>query len=393
MNKRFGAALLCLLLTASSASAQEWLNVSDLAAHLPNRWQKTFKTKWREVAIDAQIRLPQAERLPVTLIAGGAVEPDLTAEETGWTEFEYRGPYDLLLSNPSPDYPKKVEGKRITSPTAKGNWYSGFAPENTYVPGCDVTFGEITSLIEKEIAQFGYGPQMFEVERPRRVWAQHLYFQGTQRDALPGHIFLEARVKVAGIPVMSHIQDAVVSHHGSSRNDELWLRPDCSACYDGYTGELSHVYLTPLTVKETLAEDIPLCPFDQVLDQIEKEIEAGHIRKIYEIELGYVLYNEPGVYRGKTGGNTLLERKINAREQSQQARYYLKPMWQVNCLYVEKATGKLRDVSDYTDDERNSIDYYQLLFDAQTGERVRETNQKDRCEFKGFIAWKDVAAR
>ncbi|MBQ2699851.1 MAG: hypothetical protein IJF65_01730, partial [Clostridia bacterium] len=59
----------------------------------------------------------------------------------------------------------------------------------------------------------------------------------------------------------------------------------------------------------------------------------------------------------------------------------------------EKATGKLRDVSDYTDDERNSIDYYQLLFDAQTGERVRETNQKDRCEFKGFIAWKDVAVR
>ena len=366
------------------------MTISDLGAQLPRRWQETFKTQWREVNIDAQIRLPQVEKLPVVLIAGGAVKPTLTAEEAGWETLEYRGPYDLLMYNSSPAYPKKVEGKRVTAPMAKGNWYSGFAPEKTYVPGCDVTFGEIVADIKKEIAQFGYDPQMFELEEPRRVWAQHLYFQGTQKDALPGHIFLEARVKVAGIPVMSHIQDAVVSHHGSSRNDEFWLRPDCSACYDGYAGGLSHVYLTPLAVQETLAEDIPLCAFEKIQGQLEKEIRAGHIRKIYEIELGYVLYNEPGVYRGKAGGNSTLERKLNAIEQSQQARYYLKPMWQVNCLWVEKAAGKLRDVSGYTDDERNSIDYYQLLFDAQTDQRVQQTNAKDRCEFKGFMAWEEA---
>ncbi|MBQ8537387.1 MAG: hypothetical protein IJ461_08320 [Clostridia bacterium] len=389
--KKLLIVLLAGLMLCTSACAQEWFSIEELRRQLPERWQETFKTKWREVAIDAAIRLPKVAQLPVALIAGGAREPDLTPEEAGWATIEYRGPYDLLLYSSSAEYPKKVAGKRVTSPTAKGNWYSGFAPENTYVPGCDVTFGEIVEQIEKEIAKFGYDPQMFELEKPRRVWAQHLYFQGTQEDALPGHIFLEARVKVAGIPVMSHIQDAVISHYGSSRNDEFWLRPDCSACYDGYAGGLSHVYLTPLTVKETLAEDVPLCAFDKVLAQIEKEIEAGHIRKIYEIELGYVLYNEPGVYRQKTGGSSPLERKKSAVEQYQSARYYLKPMWQVNCLYVEKPTGKIRDVSDYTDDERNSIDYYQWLIDAQTGEWVEQTNAKDRCEFKGFITWESAS--
>jgi len=70
--------------------------------------------------------------------------------------------------------------------------------------------------------------------------------------------------------------------------------------------------------------------------------------------------------------------------------FYLKPLWQVNCLWAEKAAGKLRDVSGYADDERNAIDYYRLLFDAQTGQRVQETNARERCEFKGFIAWEEA---
>ena len=79
-----------------------------------------------------------------------------------------------------------------------------------------------------------------------------------------------------------------------------------------------------------------------------------------------------------------------AYEQYQTVHHYARPMWHVNCLYVEKTTAELRDVSGYTDDERNSIDYYQLLIDAQTGELVEQNNARDRCEYKGFISWEDV---
>lgn len=65
-------------------------------------------------------------------------------------------------------------------------------------------------------------------------------------------------------------------------------------------------------------------------------------------------------------------------------------MWQVNCLYVKSASGSLRDVFSYTDDERNSLDYHQLLIDAQTGEMVVLGDQKGRYEFKGFTSWDEI---
>lgn len=385
--------LVCIvlsLLLCPYASAEKWISISELREQVPSRWTETYQTKWRDISIDAEVIVPQVDKIPVVLVGGGATEPVLTAEEAGWDEIEFRGPYDILLINHVPAYPKKVDGKRVGSPTSQGNWYSGFAPENQYIPLDDVTFGEITAQAKAEIAKFGYDPEDWALDDPRRLWTHHVYAKGTKEDILPGYMYMEVRAKVAGIPVMSHIWDAVVSHHGTNRNDEFWLPATSDVAYNGYLGGISHIYLTPLMIKTVLEEDVPLCSFEKVLAAVESEIADGHIRKIYEIELGYVLYNEPGVYRKTIAESDPLERKLQSIEQAQSASYYLRPMWQVNCLYVEKATGKLRDVSGYTDDERNSIDYYQLLIDAQTGEMVEQTNAKDRCEFKGVLSWEQA---
>ena len=106
--------------------------------------------------------------------------------------------------------------------------------------------------------------------------------------------------------------------------------------------------------------------------------------KIYEIELGYVLYNEPDRFRTAKPG------KDRAAE-GHTARYYARPMWQVTCLYKDTATEKLRGTPSDSDDERNTLDYYRLLIDAQTGGVIRKSNAQDRCEYKGFISWDDLA--
>ena len=95
------------------------------------------------------------------------------------------------------------------------------------------------------------------------------------------------------------------------------------------------------------------------------------------MQLGYVLYNEPGVYR--TGKEPLHEQT-----------YCAKPMWRVNCLWVDNPRGELRETASYTEDERNSLDYRQLLADAQTGALVVQSDEKDRCAFPGFTAWEDA---
>lgn len=383
--KRILLFALCLLMLVSPVCLAEerYLSLSELREQTPARWTMTYETPWRSVAIDADILVPDGNALPVLLISGGATPPALTAEEAGWDEIEYRGPYDILMSNAIPAYPKGVNGVRVGRPVSKGVWYGRFASENRYVPLDDISFGEIVSRAKEKIVQLGYDPNDFEIDDPVRLWTHHVYGSGTETDLLPGYLYMEARPKVMGIPVMSHIWQAVVSHHGTQRSDEFVLMPNADIGYDGYLGDLSHVYLTPLTIRETLAEDIPLCPFEKVLSAVEKEIEAGHIRKVYELELGYVLYNEPGVYR--TGSS-----EADAYAAYQAARYYAKPAWQVNCLYVESSNGELRDTSSYTDDERNSIDYYQLIIDAQTGELTQQSDAKDRCEYKGFISWDEA---
>lgn len=386
MKKALALLTAALLLAGMTPCLAEsgYLTIVEMRSAVPARLTETYATKWRDIAVDAEIRVPEVESLPVVLISGGAVEPTLTAEGSGWDQVKYRGPYDLILINQDPDYPKSVNGVRVGTPASEGVWYSGFAPENTYVPMDDTPFGDIVSLARENIVRFGYDPDAFELDQPRRLWASHVRGYGSKADLLPGFIYMDVRTKVRGIPVLTHILTAVESPSGSSRGDELFLSATTSVGYDGYTGKLLHLFLRPLALRETLADDIPLCSFGKVLDTVEAEINAGHIRRVYEIELGYVAYNVPGVYRGKTDDSAA------GTATHQTAQYYLKPMWQVNCLYVDSPTAKLRDTSAYTDDERNSLDYHQLLIDAQTGELVRPSSAKDRCAFNGFLSWEDV---
>lgn len=385
--KRIFCLFFGLLMLFSSASLAEsgYVNIREMKEQIPQRWMKTYATQWRDIAIDAEIIVPEVETLPIVLLKGGATKPLLTAEEAGWDRMEYHGAYDLRLVNEIPDYPRSVDGVRIGMPVSRESWYSGFAPENRYVPLDDISFGEITARVKEKITRLGYDPDAFEFDHPVRLWTHHVYGVGTEKDLLPGYLYMEVRPRVAGIPVMSHILQAVTPTQGRNRQNEFMLLPNSNIGYNGYLGDLSNVLLHPLEICETLADDIPLCSFDKVLSTIETEIEAGHIRKIYEIELGYVLYNEPGVYRTQSSQGS--KRESEAYLAHQNARYYAKPTWQINCLYVENAQGRLHDEFADVNDERNSLQYKQLVIDAQTGEPARRTNERERGEYKGFIAW------
>lgn len=379
--------LICLSLLlatiCTTAFAEEWYTLAEIYEETPVHWTETIETKWRDISIDANIIVPEAAKFPVVMICGGATEPTLSPEEAGWDKVHLTSTYRLTLSNNVPSYPKSVDGVRIGTPFAEGNWYSGFAPENQYVPLDDITFGEIVDHAREKIALLGYDPYAFDLDAPVRLWTMHAYAYGKKKDVLPGYMYMEVLPRVNGIPVLSHIWQTVKSEGGWARDDEFKLFVTTTVGYNGYYGDLSNIFLTPLTVCETLAEDVPLRSFEIIRSTIREEIEAGHIRKIYEIQLGYVLYNEPGKYHTAEPGDAY-------SAESDAARYYARPMWQVNCLYKDTATGKLRSKPSDSDDERNTLDYYQLLIDAQTGEVVRRSNAQDRCEYKGFISWEDV---
>lgn len=377
-------AILCSLLLAlplTGLADADFLSITQLREKTPDRWQQTYATPWRTVAIDAEIRTPEVDRFPVLLVGGGLTQPTLTAEAAGWDTLRYDGAYSLILSQAETRYPKSVNGVRLNrNPEAQGSWRAGFAPDNRYVPMSDVTYGEICEQISAQLAQFGYDPADFELTRPERLWAQHMYAYGRKQDMLPGEVLLQCHTKVQGIPVLDHIGTAIEAPTG---HEALGVNLRLHACYNAYAGRLTSLFINRAEQRQVLAEDVPLCPPDRVLAAIEAEIEAGHIRKVYEVQLGFALFNEPGRAHNRAAD------KAQARAELQAALYYAKPMWQVNCLWVDDPRGEIRETASYTDDERNTLDYRRLMVDAQTGRLMCASD--DQCDFTGFVAWPDIS--
>ena len=78
-------ALTLIRMLTAAASAQEYQTVSQLRESVPARWTTTIETKWRDVAIDAEIVTPDVEAIPVVKVGYDLHPSPLTPEESGWT--------------------------------------------------------------------------------------------------------------------------------------------------------------------------------------------------------------------------------------------------------------------------------------------------------------------
>ena len=375
-------ALMLIRMLTAAAYAQEYQTVSQLRESVPARWTTTIETKWRDVAIDAEIVTPDVEAIPVVKVGYDLHPSPLTPEESGWVEVNdsyETGSLILYMTDDTGKPPRKINGRKVNrDPVSKENWYGGFDPNQTYIPLSDIRFSEIQDLIRDELVKFGYPPEDFDLETPERMWLQHWYFAGTKEDAAPAEILMNLYTKLNGITVYGHILDAVRNTRGErARKDGFWDSMTTSVAYEGVIDRLSLLFISHLLPVETLAEDVPLCSFDTIQKSLEQEIKKGRVRKIYEISLGYVLYCEPGAYH-----------EWGQKADYSSIFYDVKPMWRVNCLKASGAQKELEESDE--DDERNSVAYTQMLVDAQTGEIIGQSDAADRSMFPGFLSWEDV---
>ena len=375
-------ALMLIRMLTAAAYAQEYQTVSQLRESVPARWTTTIETKWRDVAIDAEIVTPDVEAIPVVKVGYDLHPSPLTPEESGWVEVNdsyETGSLILYMTDDTGKPPRKINGRKVNrDPVSKENWYGGFDPNQTYIPLSDIRFSEIQDLIRDELVKFGYPPEDFDLETPERMWLQHWYFAGTKEDAAPAEILMNLYTKLNGITVYGHILDAVRNTRGErARKDGFWDSMTTTVAYEGVIDRLSLLFISHLLPVETLAEDVPLCSFDTIQKSLEQEIKKGRVRKIYEISLGYVLYCEPGAYH-----------EWGQKADYSSIFYDVKPMWRVNCLKASGAQKELEESDE--DDERNSVAYTQMLVDAQTGEIIGQSDAADRSMFPGFMTWEDV---
>lgn len=235
---------LTILLPAASYAQQEYLTIGELREQVEGGWQQTYETKWRTVEIDAEVKLPQTDAVPILKVVYDIPQTTVTAEESGWLEVERRLDA-LILYNGWKKAPKTLDGKRINANAeAREVWRSNITPEQQYIPMSDITYGEICDMLCDNLLLFGYDPAQFQLDEPVEMWAQHWFLYGYKKDALPGQLFIDTRQVLYDLPILGHISPAVHdSYTMLPREDEMCPHFELSAGYDAYGEQLSHLYV------------------------------------------------------------------------------------------------------------------------------------------------------
>ena len=346
--------ILCMLaaaiLLASAAFAESYQSIADMT--VPDRWTETYQTGKNTVTVDIQPTIPDVDSLPVLKVVPSfwVPEPQEGAAWTLQTERIAEGAFHLWTEN-------------VETVEALGFVYGPFDDNAKYIKNSDLTLGQAKAAVEDifatmEIADYGYTTNYIHYLNPHTSKQGYAYIVN----------FHQA---LRGAPLWGH---AIFSISKSSDSDLSYAPNYILTVQDDGNYEL-----LGRTVKETavLAEDIPLCSFDKVKTTVEEQIEAGHIRAVYGVDLGYALYNEPGATH-EPGWEWL-----------QTAEFYAVPVWRVLCLYTGDATKTLKD-STYLNP--GTSQYYETLYiNAQTGELLDPTQKgSGTADYAGFISWNDA---
>ena len=128
------------------------------------------------------------------------------------------------------------------------------------------------------------------------------------------------------------------------------------------------IQFRPLKKVASVVDDVPLCTLDEVISSVERQIEKGNIRNVYEIRFGYCCY-------------------LDENEQ-----IVLYPVWQVECDYFFNPKEEQKH---YAEMENVRVtqghDYHTMIVNAQTGEFMNPVELKDNLlKCPDIITWDDI---
>lgn len=333
----------------------------------PVRWQQTYQTKWREVTVDVTPTVPNAQAMPVLMVRPAFWQPEASGNPE-WTLSE-RIAYSMFGLSAGMD--EQTDYAEKTEPVSTF-FYAPLDYDTAYAPANDLTVNDALSLLERILTTLGH--DHFGVD------TQHLPFVRTQAQigkksgepVAPGEVCLTLHTTLRDIPIWHHVVWSIDSRHDLEQYyyPHVGFRAWSESKYD----------FAAATVREMaeVAADVPLCSFNVVQSAIEREINAGHIRAVYAVDLGYALYNLPGAPLRKSGSKWLDD-----------AEFYCAPTWQVVCLYTNQPKKELKDAA--YENPATSMYYKTLYINAQTGEMVDPEDGRRGCgDYPGVIRWTDV---
>ncbi len=361
--------LICLLLP-SAGQADSMISLKQLNESPPGRWTQTYHTTWRDVSVDVLPYVPMTESFPILKMIPDFTVPDVSSLTGEWTS---RIPHGIAFNISLNDYNRaEMEAKGNTQTLL---YYPPFNFGKAYAEHNELTIGEAISFLKNIMNTVGHGEWRYDM--PKELQANLTTSKKNGEVLLPeGYTFFLLQ-EMGGIPILGHVL------HGVDDPGDKAPRMHIEMVYKVRDFKAIDIWGQMVRQTDMLEDDVPLLDFSLIQKSIEQQIMAGHIRKIFDVELGYALYNEPGATM-----------TFGSAEWMKTAVFYGLPAWAVRCHYVNSPTKELRDYSGLDVHERSVMEYKTLFINAQTGKVIdRHDNRREASDYPGFISWDEAGGR
>ena len=387
--KRFAGMMGALLLVPTLALASgDMVSISELRqqGEVMGRWTKTYEAHGRTIEVDIPIYIPNEKELAVydcsaytdyiknpnsddknNVYSYNENLRELTKEKDGTSEADIEV-YDkgtelrVMLNNPE-DLLGKNKNDNIKI-KEYGFYQYQVDDKVTYAENNEMSLEEAEKYLEEIVEYFikdeynGIDIDYIKIAgRGRKTKSYTDEELGEYVDYYPkGSYFFNYYQVIHKIPIMMTIIATLNNKQENKIYGDLFE-------YWGTTGGICQImdrnsfWLTIkwMKIEKEHEETVKLLPIEQIINTVEKEIKAGHIRNVYALKLGYIIY-------------------LNDRSPE---TYTLYPMWVLDCDYVENKNKEIK-VNPYSDDIRDCFSFERICINPETAEMMDFLNPKTR---------------
>lgn len=352
MKKRIAILLaMLLLLGCALASAQEYYTLPEIREQAAAGWHETYTDKYgRALQVDIDIDVFGEKTAPVLKACWGNPQtfssPDYSPRWAIIEAREKKGGESI--------YPYSVKGEKVDVDYQYAKDY-----EN------NLTLGEVYSFL-KEFLREQEITQEYIWEKPQEFSMLYSRHKKTGAVLVPGCYCVSLWPQEYGLPILSHVGE-------SFKRDISGPIPSVGVSIDISDRNTYAVGGADFDVAEVLAEDIPLCSVNKVMEGAREMIEAGYIQQVLSLRFGYVIYSNPDEEWGKQ------------RSSYDMDTWYLVPSWVMECYIRENP--KADKLPEYPR-------IWEMTINAQTGEMMDHFDEslygRGDARYKGFISWDEV---
>lgn len=385
--KKFLTVLCVLLLVPTLATANSnMVSISELRQQVETmgRWTQTYEAHGRTIEVDIPIYIPNEKELAVydcsayteyiknpnsddknNVYSYNENLRELTKENDGTSEadIEVYGKgteLRIMLNNPE-DLLGKNKNDNIKI-KEYGFYQYQVDDKVTYAENNEMSLEEAEKYLEEIVEYFikdeynGIDIDYIKIAgRGRKTKSYTDEELGEYVDYYPkGSYFFNYYQTLHKIPIMMTIIATLNNKQENKIYGDLFE-------YWGTTGGICQImdrnsfWLTIkwMKIEKEHEETVKLLPIEQIINTVEKDIKAGHIRNVYALKLGYIIY-------------------LNDRSPE---TYTLYPMWVLDCDYVEDKNKGIK-VNPYSDDIRDCFSFERICINPETAEMMDFLNPK-----------------